>query len=242
MKKGILVISFGTSYPEAERASILAVESAVQSAYPDRAAERAYTSRMIIRKLRERGERVLDVKEGIESLRAMGCEEIIACSTHIIPGIEYEQAAREAGVPISEPLLADESDLVWMADLLGGIAAEEGRALLVMGHGTDHVANAVYLRLREKLPANVYLACVEGPDTLEKLLPELEKAEDRRITLMPLMLVAGDHARNDLSGEESDSWKSVLESRGFDVRARLMGLGELEEVRTRFLQKLAKIV
>ena len=129
-----------------------------------------------------------------------------------------------------------------MAGLLGKLAAEEGRPLLMMGHGTEHAADETYARLRKQLPENVYLACVEGEHSLEKQLPALERLSVKEIALMPLMLVAGDHARNDMAGDDRDSWKSILTRRGFDVRVRMQGLGALPEVQARFVEKARKIV
>lgn len=243
MKKAILAVSFGTSCEEAERSCIRPVEDALRRAFPDWEVRRAFTSRMILKKLKNRGIASENEIEALERLRAEGFESIAVAPTHIIPGQEYEVVAHGAqGLKVSEPLLAGDEDLVWMADLLSKIAAEEGGKLLLMGHGTEHAADATYERLRQKLPKNVYLACVEGSHTLGEILPELEQMEDRKIALMPLMLVAGDHARNDMAGDEEDSWKSILTAHGFDVRVRMQGLGALEAVQQKFVEKVRRIV
>jgi len=99
------------------------------------------------------------------------------------------------------------------------------------------VADETYAQLRTVLTDRVKLACVEGRHALNGILDALETVPGKRLTLMPLMLVAGDHAKNDLAGEAPDSWKSILQSRGFDVRTRLTGLGALESVQRRFVEK-----
>ena len=241
MKKALLVVSFGTSYPEADRDCIQSVESALAAAFPDRACRRAFTSRIIARKLRSQGIAIESEAEAIQHLRADGFEDIRIVPTHIIHGGEYEKVVEAAGgLPTSEPLLESEADLDWLAALLGKIAAEEGRALLVMGHGTEHAADATYVQLRAKLPEGVYLACVEGAHSLDNILPQLDAMQDKKLALMPLMLVAGDHAHNDLAGDEEDSWKSILTARGFDIRVRMQGLGALEEIQQRFVEKARK--
>ena len=106
-----------------------------------------------------------------------------------------------------------------------------------MGHGTEHRANAVYASLRAALPENGKLACVEGAYSLEGILDDLEVVPGKRLTLMPLMLVAGYHAKNDLAGD-GDSWKTTLEKRGFDIALRLQGLGSLEAVQQRIVRKV----
>ena len=242
MKKAILAVSFGTRYAEAEQKCIRPVEQALERAFPDREVRRAYTSPTIRRLLAREGCDVPGEAEALEALEREGYGDVVVAPTHIIPGQEYVRVLETArGCPVSEPLLAAEEDLDWMARLLEQIAQEEGRPLLMMGHGTEHAADSTYARLREKLAENVFLACVEGAHTLEALMPRLEKMDVRRIALMPLMLVAGDHARNDLAGDAPDSWKSQLEARGFDVRVRMQGLGELDAVRTRFVEKALRV-
>ena len=238
MNKAIIVVSFGTTYGDAEAGCIRPVERALAEAFPGREVCRAWTSRIIARRLAARGEAVENEVEALERLRREGCEDIVFVPTHIIRGQEYERVTAVAdGLPVSAPLLDNDADLKWMAGLLDGIAAEEGRTLLVMGHGTDHVADETYARLRSVLTDRVKLACVEGRHALDGILDALEAVPGKRLTLMPLMLVAGDHARNDLAGDASDSWKSILLARGFDVRARLTGLGALKSVQRRFVEK-----
>ena len=145
------------------------------------------------------------------------------------------------GLPVSKPLLCDDADLNWMASLLSEIAREEDRPLLMMGHGTEHAANERYARLRERVPQSVFLACVEGEYSLEGVLPALDRLPRRAVTLMPLMLVAGDHAKNDMAGEGA-SWKNRLQALGFDVRVRMQGLGSLPAVQARFVEKAGAII
>ena len=243
MRKAIIAVSFGTTHADAEAACIRPVEDALRSAFPGWEVHRAWTARLIARRLRDRGVAVENEAEAIARLRAEGCDPIALASTHIIPGEEYALLTRAAqGLKVSEPLLASDADLRWMAELLDGLAAEEGCTLLMMGHGTEHAADETYARLRGMLSARVKLACVEGRYGLDGILPELEALRDRRLTLMPLMLVAGDHAKNDLAGDGDDSWKRRLEALGFDVKARLQGLGSLPAVQRRFVEKTRKII
>lgn len=243
MKRSILVVSFGTSYPEAERSCILPIETILKEAFPGHCVRRAFTSRIIIEKLRKRGETIDSETEALEHLRQEKYEEITIVPTHILRGIEYELVCEAAGgLPVSEPLLDTQEDLRWMADLLGRIAAEEGHPILMMGHGTEHVADETYARLRNQLPEGVYVACVEGAHGLEEQLASLKCLPKRMLTLVPLMLVAGEHASNDMAGDAPNSWKSVLTQHGFDVRIRMQGLGALPSVQQRFLEKAKKVI
>ena len=238
MKNAIIAVSFGTTHADAERDCIRPVEDALRRAFPEWEVRRAWTSRIIARRLAERGTPVESVAEALERLRREGCDRVALAATHIIRGREYEMAVAAAdGLPVSAPLLDGPEDYRWMAALLGRIAEAEGRTLLVMGHGTDHAADETYARLREALPEGVKLACVEGSHALEGIMDDLEAVPGKRLALMPLMLVAGDHATNDLAGDGDDSWKSRLEVRGFDIALRLQGLGALEAVQQRFVEK-----
>jgi len=243
MKKAILAVGFGTTYPEAERACICPLEAALKAGYPGYDVFRAYTSRMILRKLRGQGIFIESEQEALERLSCEGYDEIAIVPTHIIPGGEYEKILAAArGIKVSEPLLACDEDLDWMAVLLGCLAAEEQRPLLLMGHGSEHAADAIYSRLRDRLPANVFLGCAQGKCTLEQLIPALEDLPERNLTLMPLMLVAGAHACGELAGCSDDSWKSILEARGFIIRVRMQGLGALPAVQKRFVEKAGRIL
>ena len=238
MKKVIIAVGFGTTHADAEKSCIRPVEDALRAAFPDWEVRRAWTSRRIAHILKARGEIVESEVEALERLKEEGVSRIALVPTHMIRGATYERVLAAAGdLPVSAPLLDGDGDLDWMAALLDDIAREEGRTLLVMGHGTDHAADETYAHLRARLTPRVKLACVEGKYALDGILDELDAAPGRALTLMPLMLVAGDHAKNDLAGDDESSWKSRLRARGFDVRARLEGLGALPAVQARFVEK-----
>lgn len=243
MKKAILVVSFGSSYAEARDNCIHPIEIALSKTFPEYEVRRAFTSRKIMKILRDQGIAIQSESEALQALCAEGYEKIIVVPTHILHGIEYELVKSAApGLPVSEPLLETDDDLIWLAGLLEDIAAKEGRPLLMMGHGTDHIADETYARLKKKLPDSVYLACVEGAHRLEFLLPALQKLSEKKLSLMPLMLVAGDHARNDMAGKTEDSWKSILEKNGFEIQIRMQGLGAIEAVQQRFALKAKSAV
>lgn len=241
MKKAVGIVSFGTSYKDAELSCICPIEQAIAQAFPDREPCRAFTSRIIARKMKNRGETVENEIEMLDRMKTEGYEDILLVTTHVIPGFEYEKLLAVAdGFKVSEPLIVNEEDEQWMADMLESIAREEGRRLLVMGHGTDHASDGIYTRLQGRLSENVFVACAEGERTLETILPDLEKMEDKAVVLMPMMLVAGDHANNDLAGDDEDSWKSILTARGFDVHVRMQGLGAMKKVQDRYVEKARK--
>lgn len=243
MKKALLAVSFGSSVEAAVETCIAPVEAALSAAFPGWKVCRAFTSRVILSRLRERGVQAEGVEDALARLKTEDYGEIVVAPTHIIPGGEYEKVCRAAaGYRVAEPLLANEEDCAWMAALLGDIAAEEGRPLLAMGHGSDHAADGMYARLREKLPRGVFLACAEGAHPLESALPALARTGRKELVLAPLTLCAGMHAQKLLAGEKSDSWKTKLAAQGYDVRVRMQGLGALAPVQRRFAEKAARVV
>ena len=117
----------------------------------------------------------------------------------------------------------------------------DGEMLILMGHGTDHHANSAYPTLEYTFHAlgynQVLVGTVESFPELKNVMAKLKIAEKNKVALMPFMLVAGDHAKNDMAGDE-DSWKSELEEEGYEVRVILKGLGEFEGIRKIFLEHI----
>lgn len=243
MKKAILVAGFGTSCTDALENGIAPVEAALARAYPDREVLRAFTSSVIVEKLRSRGMEIEEYGHAVKRLKAKAYDEIAVVSTHLIRGREYEKLLiPEDGLRVSAPLLDSEQDLCRMARLLDRIAEAEQRPLLVMGHGAAGTADETYVRLKQKLGKHVFLACCEGSLHLENAMAELEKLPGKKLCLMPLMLAAGMHARKMLDGQNAGSWTAILQSRGFDVQVRMQGLGALEDVQQIFLEKADAIL
>ena len=248
MNKAILAVSFGTSYPDTLEKTIAATEKALAAAYPDWPVARAFTSGMIIKKLQSRdGVHIDNVAEAMERLKDAGVTQVAVQSTHVMHGEEYEKMLAQlspyrAGMDIAvgAPLLHAQRDYEAVADALLSWLPVPGadEALLLMGHGTEHFANSAYAQMEHVLRARcdrIYLATVEGYPTLDLVLEQLKKRpEIRRLTLAPFMLVAGDHARNDMAGGE-DSWKVQLEHQGYEVSCILKGLGECPAIQNLFV-------
>lgn len=118
-------------------------------------------------------------------------------------------------------------------------AAEDGTAFVFLGHGTSHTAKVSYSQMQTQMEElgykNAFIGTVEGEpeDTAcEAVIDKVKEAGYKKVVLRPLMVVAGDHANNDMAGAEEDSWKSMMEASGaFDsVDAQIAGLGGIEAV------------
>lgn len=249
-RKALLVVSFGTSYHDTLEQNIGAIETAIAAALPGRVLRRAFTSGTILRKLAARDGVVIDdVIGALERLLGEGFTDVLVQPTHMMNGDEYEKLCRQAApfagrferLTIGRPLLDGIEDYKAAAaallDELPG--ATEGTALVLMGHGTEHFANAAYAQLEYVLHdvgrRDVLIGTVEGYPGLPEVLRRLEERPGvRRTELYPLMVVAGDHARNDLAGDGPDSWRGQLAAAGYDVTCHLRGLGEYPGVRALF--------
>lgn len=255
MKKAILSVSFGTSYPDTLRKTIAATEQALAEAFPGWEVRRAFTSGMIIRKLKERdGVEIENVSQAMDRLEQEGYTHVAVQSTHVMHGEEYEKMLSQLEpyrlrmqISVGMPLLHSEGDYTSVAQALLNwlppLDADE--ALVLMGHGTTHFANSAYAQMEHMLQGlcdRVYLATVEGYPALDSVQRQLAKRpEIRRLMLAPFMLVAGDHAQNDMSGDE-DSWAEQLKNSGYPVRCILKGLGECPAIRALFVEHCRQAV
>lgn len=257
MKKGIIVVSFGTTYEKTRKLCIESIENRVRKQYKDFLVSRAFTSQMVINKLKNRDNYYVDnPKEALEKMNVNGIEKIYIQPLHIIPGHEYEKLLEQVeeflknnkdySIKTGKPLLYYDEDYKKVVEglNLSDIKAHEG--IVFMGHGTDHEKDISYDKLekafREGGYENVYIATVEGRVTLEDIIPKLKDKGIQKMILKPFMLVAGDHAINDMASEEEYSWKSILKREGFNVKPILKGLGQLEKIQDIYLEHLEKIM
>lgn len=253
--KGILVVSFGTSYKETRQKTIGAIEESIQKAFCDYKIYRAFTSTMIKRKLQKEGIIVYNVKEAMEQILADGItEEVIVQPTHMINGIEYDLMCK-AIEPFKEhfrkilfgtPLLTSQEDYKELADIIKNTyPVKQDEALVLMGHGSDHYANAAYPAFEYVLKAqgydNILVGTVEGYPAFSEVKKQLERKHMKKVCLAPMMIVAGEHASHDMVGDE-DSWKTELEQDGYQVRYHMKGLGELADVQQMFIRHTREVM
>jgi sirohydrochlorin cobaltochelatase len=242
----ILVVSFGTSYNDSRDITIGAIENAIQDAYPQYEVRRAFTSQIIIDKLKERdGLEIDNVTEALDRAVADGIKTLIVQPTHLMNGYEYTDLADELenykdkfeNISLGEPLLTSDSDFeaVTQAIVEATSSYDDGEtAICFMGHGTEADSNSVYAKLQDTLAAdgyeNYYIGTVEAEPSLDDVIEAIDGKGYKKVILEPLMVVAGDHANNDMAGDDDDSWKSVLESRGYQVECVIKGLGQFESI------------
>jgi len=246
-KPVVLVVSFGTSYNDSRDATIGAIEKAIQDANPDKEVRRAFTSQIIIDKLKDRdGLEIDNVEEAFARLVKDGVKELIVQPTHVMSGFEYDDLmavvdanrSKFQSVKVGSPLLTTDADYAAVIEAITAATAEydDGKTLITfMGHGTEHASNATYAKLQGMLTdagkTNYCIGTVEAEPSIEDVVAAAKAGGYTRVVLEPLMVVAGDHANNDMAGDEEDSWKTILQNEGFEVVPVLRGLGQIEAVR-----------
>ncbi|MDY3920081.1 MAG: sirohydrochlorin cobaltochelatase [Candidatus Limivivens sp.] len=251
-EKAILAVSFGTSHADTREKTIDRIEEDIRNAYPDYTLYRAWTSKMILKKLMNRdGIKIFNVKEAMEQMIADGVKTLIVQPTHVINGIENdlmqedvkEYADSFEKITFGNPLLTTEEDNSRVIEAVAEeLHPDERDALVLMGHGTTHYANSIYAaldyRFKDMGYKNIFLGTVEAYPSLVSLMKQVHAYRPRKVILAPFMIVAGDHAKNDLSSEDEESWRSQFEKEGFDVECVLKGLGEYPAVRRLFLEHI----
>ncbi|MBR4196058.1 MAG: sirohydrochlorin cobaltochelatase [Synergistaceae bacterium] len=262
-KSAMLVVSFGTSMPEARKAIDNLVDT-VRKEFPGHEVRLSFTSNIIRRKIqREHGEAVPNPSQALAQLNDEGYTHVTIIPTHMIPGEEYDEVRGVASafgkmsgkfgfeeIRVCSPFLDGVKGCEAVADILmkrfESRLKDKETAIILMGHGTpEHFANAQYLQLQlalnQKAYGRFFVGTVESSPSLDDVLAELKRhPEIKRLILSPLMIVAGDHANNDMAGEDDpDSWINILRKNGYkDIDIYLVGLGEDDNLARELVMKI----
>lgn len=248
----LLVVSFGTSYNDSRRLTIGAIEGAIADACPDYSVRRGFTSQIIIDHVKRRDNVSIDnVTEALDRAVANGVKTLVVQPTHLMNGLEYNDLVDEIAqysdafeqVSIGEPLLTSDEDFQAVAQAIVDATKEydDGKtAICFMGHGTEAESNQIYAKMQSVLNdmgcTNYFVGTVEATPSLDDVLKLVQEGDYERVVLEPLMVVAGDHANNDMAGDDADSWKSTFEAAGYEVVPVVRGLGELEAIQKIYVQ------
>lgn len=243
----LLVLSFGTSFNDSRRLTIGAIENDLEAAFPDFSVRRGFTANIIIDHVKKRDNvQIDDVTASLERAVDNGVKNLVVQPTHLMHGLEYDELVETVGeysdafdkVVFGEPLLSSDDDFARVEKAITEWTAEydDGEtAICFMGHGTEAESNEVYQKMQDLLTAdgydNYFVGTVEASPTLDDVLAKVQAGNYKRVILEPLMVVAGDHANNDMAGDEEGSWKKTFEDAGYEVECLLRGLGENEAIR-----------
>ena len=253
-KTGILLVTFGTSIPKAQKA-FDNIDELVNKSFANSDIRWAYTSKFIRKKLKRKGISIDSPAEALAKMGEDGFTHVAVQSLHMIPGLEYDNLVKivsafnkmPKGIEVAltgTPLMYKHKDMELFAKrILSNLTKERQNidAVVFMGHGTHHMSNIYYPALQyyaSQIDKDVYIGTVEGAPMLSDIIPTLKAKKYKRILLVPLMSVAGDHAINDMSSDEKDSWKSQLKNEGFEVDCLLKGMAEYDNIVNIWIQHL----
>ena len=265
-EKEILVVSFGTSFNDSRATDIGGIEKAIAAANPDWAVRRAFTAQIIINHVMARDGEVSDnMEQALARAEKNGVKTLVIQPTHLMHGAEYDELveATEAykdkmAITIAEPLLGEvgadatvinaDKEAVAKA-VVAEAAVPEDTALVLMGHGTSHTAKVTYRQMQAQMDAlgykNVFVGTVEGEPEgtdAESVIAKVKEAGYTKVVLRPLMVVAGDHANNDMADpEDPESWFSQFTAAGgFEtIDTQIAGLGRIADVEALYVAHTA---
>ena len=245
----LLMVHFGTTYDDTRQKTINAINEKARKEFPDMIVREAYTSRIVMNRLAKQGIREDTPTEALLRLRSEGVRTVKVQPSYVIDGIEMDRLRKEIeqvrpffdSIWVSTPLLYSVEDAETVCEILVNRHPADNKKrehVLFIGHGTEGPATALYSQLDYMLRANghvnYHVATIEGYPTQATALNQIKSMKGRKVTLVPLLFVAGDHANNDISVE----WKETLEKEGLSVDVRLEGLGEVPEIQDLYIKKI----
>ena len=259
-KPVILVVSFGTSYNDSRHITIGAIEDAIRETYPDYDVRRAFTAQIIIDKLAERDGIVIDnFEQAMDKLVEEGVQKVVVQPTHLMAGYEYTDvlnslqqnyADKFDAIVLGDPLLTSDEDYSAVVEAICDATAayDDGQtAVCFMGHGTEADSNEDYTHLQQVLTdaghTSYFVGTVEATPTFDDVVEAAQAAGFTRAVLRPLMVVAGDHANNDMADtEDPDSFASKFIAAGFEVECVVEGLGQLVAIDDIYVRHVADAI
>jgi sirohydrochlorin cobaltochelatase len=245
-KKGILLVAFGTSVAKAQ-VSYDNIEHAVRKQFPDIPIHWAFTSAFIRHKLAEQGRSIDSVEIALAKMMDEKFTHVAVQSLHTISGWEFHDLNKNAmlygqmaggfeAIQVGSPLLTTENDFERVVNaLLKNIPKSRKKtdAVIFMGHGTSHPGDAAYAALMyhfQKKDPYVFVGTVGGSPQIDEIKEMLLARKIKTAYLIPFMSVAGDHALNDMAGEQNGSWNSILTKAGISCSLVLKGTAEYDEI------------
>lgn len=244
-KASVLMVHFGTTFDDTRKNTIDAVNEEAKKEFPDMEVREAYTSRIIMRRLKERGIVKDNPAEALDKLVKEGYTHIIVQPTNIINGVEsktleqqlemYKDKFKE--IRTGSALLSTPEDYKAVAEIINKEVGElaDDEAVVLVGHGTHDSGNAAYPAMdytAKSMGYKFYVGTIEGFPEFDDVVRGLKKDNIKKVILMPFMFVAGDHANNDIAVD----WKEELEKEGFTVEVKLTSLGMMENIRKMFIE------
>jgi len=253
-KPVIVIAAFGTSVPEAQK-NLEDADTMVRERFPDYEVRWALTAQFIINKLRKAGQTTLferkvpikSVEEVYSDLRNEGKTNVAVQCLFVMTGGEFRQvlmvSTKGLNVKYGYPLLTAAENIQNMVRALSPTFGDRDTVTILCAHGNEHhpefnsplIEMDKYVR---KSYENVFLATVEGPPGTKQAFADARKSGCNKVKFIPLMIVAGDHIKNDVMGDDPESWKMQL---GLPATAGT-GMGSNPAVMEIYLKSLERVL
>ena len=251
-KTGILLVHYGTSNDKSRAQTIDKLNTRVTDTFPDCAVVEAYSAPSVIKTLAKRGIKKLYISQALDSLKALGCNKLVVQSTMLLDGVMTEMLRTEVvkvkndfrAVSVVRPLLYSVDDCRTMIEMLTkslladkSVATKKSQVVLV-GHGSDSPANAMYSQIDYLLKAegksSWHVGTIEGFPKRENVEQQLKNSKNKNVILVPLLYIAGNHQKEDIDGV----WKTQLQTKGYHVDVFGKGIGEMTEIQNMIIGKI----
>ena len=251
-KTGILLVHYGTSNDKSRAQTIDKLNSRVAETFPDCAVVEAYSAPSVIKTLAKRGIKKLYISQALDSLKALGCNKLVVQSTMLLDGVMTEMLRTEVvkvkndfrAVSVVRPLLYSVDDCRTMIEMLTkslladkSVATKKSQVVLV-GHGSDSPANAMYSQIDYLLKAegksSWHVGTIEGFPKRENVEQQLKNSKNKNVILVPLLYIAGNHQKEDIDVV----WKTQLQTKGYHVDVFGKGIGEMTEIQNMIIGKI----
>lgn len=244
-KAVVLMVHFGTTYADTREKTIDVLNEKVKQTFPDLEQREAYTSRIVIKRLGDRGTKKQNPLEALKRLHTEGYTHVLIQASTIIDGVEMESLYKNVDevkslfkdIRIGDPLLYSPEDYEKVIEALI-TNYDKNTAYVWVGHGTYDATTAQYAMLDYMLKAkghsNCFVGTIEGYPEYGDMLNQLKASGLKKVVLIPLMFVAGEHAKNDIAGD----WKEDLEKEGYSVEVSMQGLGENPRIQDIYISHL----
>lgn len=256
-KMGILLVHYGTQNDNSRRRTLETLNALVANRFAECPVVEAYAAPTVIRALSRRGIQKLTIAEALDSLTALGCRRLAVQSTMLLDGVMTDMLDEQLAtrrplfdtVAVGHPLLYSVDDCRTMLDCIArcleadtSITANAQTHVVLVGHGSDSPANAMYSQVdyvaqNEGYP-NWHVGTIEGYPTTATVAARLAAAKARQVVLVPLLYIAGNHLRDDINGV----WRQHLEGLGYKVSVVKKGLGEMLEVQQALVDRVTQLL
>ena len=261
VKKGILLVAFGTRTPQA-LAAYQHVELRAQADFPGISIQWAFTSTKSVRANNHSpliGQHIDSVEMSLARMMGEGISHLAVQALHIISGKEHHDLTINCHlfgqmrggfrqVMMGLPLLGTGDDMEKVTAALVSAVPQERKpqeAVIFMGHGSPHPANACYTALMyhlQQLDSNIFVGTMSGRPGIADICASLQKQKITSAYLLPCLAVVGNHTLKDMAGDNENSWKSIIEKNGVSCKPILKGLAEYDTIVDIWLDHLKTVV